>query len=69
MREAFAGGSAGKESACSVGDLRSILEHGRSFGEANGNPLLCSCLENPIDRGAWQATLYGAAKSKAGLSQ
>ena len=36
---------------------------GRSPGEGNGNPLQYSCLENPIDRGAWQATVHGVAKS------
>ena len=44
----FSGGSDGKESACSVGDLGSIL--GRSPGEGNGNPLQDSCLENSMDR-------------------
>ena len=38
------------------------------FGEGNGNPLQCSCLENPMDRGAWWATVYGAAKSQIQLS-
>ena len=42
------GGSDGKESACSVGDLGSIPESGRSSGEGNGNPLQYSCLENPM---------------------
>ena len=41
--------SAGKESACNTGDLGSILESGRSPGKGNGNPLQCSCLENPRD--------------------
>ena len=49
--------SVGKESACSAGDLSSIPESGRSSGEENGNPLQYSCLENPMDRGAWQATV------------
>ena len=39
-----------------------------SFGEGNGNPLLCSCLENPMDGGAWWATVHGAAKSWTRLS-
>jgi len=51
--------SVGKESACNVGDLGSIPGSGRSPGEGNGNPLQYSCLENPIDRGAWQATVHG----------
>ena len=44
-----------KESACNVGDLGSIPESGRSPGEENDNPLQCSCLENSMDRAAWQA--------------
>ena len=47
------GGSDSKESACSAGDLGSIPESGRCPGEGNGNPLQYSCLENPMDRGAW----------------
>ena len=38
------------------------------FGEGNGNPLQCSCLENPMDRGTWWATVYGVAKSRTRLS-
>ena len=52
----FPGGSEGKESAYSAGDLCSIPGLGRSPGEGNGNPLQYSCLKNPMDRGAWQAT-------------
>jgi len=48
----FPGGSEGKVSAYSVGDLGSIPGSGRSSGEGNGNPLQYSCLENPMDRGA-----------------
>ena len=48
-------GSDGKEYACSVGDLGLIPGSTRSPGEGNGNPLQCSCLENPMDRGAWWA--------------
>ena len=54
----FPDGSDGKESACNVGDLDSIPESGKSSGEGNGNPLQYSCLENPRDRGAWQATVH-----------
>ena len=46
----------GKESACSAGDLGLIPGPGRSCGEENGNQLQYSCLENPMDRGSWQAT-------------
>ena len=59
----FAGGSDGKESACSAGDLGSIPGSGRSPGEGNSYPLQYSCLENSMDRGAWQATVHGVAKS------
>ena len=59
----FPGGSDGKESACNVGDLSSIPELGRFPGGGHGNPLEHSCLENPMDRGAWQTTVHGVAKS------
>ena len=52
----FPGSSVGKESACSAGDPGSIPGSGRSPGEGYGNPLQYSCLENPMDRGAWWAT-------------
>ena len=60
----FPGGSDGKESAYSVGDLGLIPGPGRSPGEGNGNTLQYSCLENPMDRGAWQSTVYEIAKSQ-----
>ena len=44
----------GKESTCNAGDPASIPESGRSPGGGHGNPLQCSCLENPMERGAWQ---------------
>ena len=59
----FPGGLDGKESACNVGDLVSIPELGRSPGRGHGNPLQYSCLENPMDRGAWWAIVRGVAKS------
>ena len=59
----FPGGSDCKASAYNVGDLSSIPGLGRSSGEGTGNPLQYSCLENPMDRGAWQATVHGVAKS------
>ena len=49
--------SDGKESACNAGDLGLIPGLGRSFGEGNGGPLQYSCLENPMDTGAWRATV------------
>ena len=64
----FPGGSDGKASACNAGDPGSIPGWGRSPGEGNGNPLQYSCLENPTDGEAWQATVYGVAKSRTRLS-
>ena len=55
----------GKESACNVGDLGSIPGSGRSPGEGNGSPLQYSCMENPMDGGAWQATVHEVPKSWA----
>ena len=51
-----------KESACNAVDLGSIPGLGRSPEEGKGYPLQCSCLENPMDRGAWRATVHGVAK-------
>ena len=64
----FPVGSVGKESACSGGDLGSIPGLRRSPGEGNDNPLQYSCLENSMDRGAWQAGVHGVAKSRTRLS-
>ena len=64
----FPGGSVGKESACNAEDLSSIPGLGKFLGERNGNPLQYSCLENPMDRGAWRATVHGVIKSWAQLS-
>ena len=58
----FPGGSNSKESAYNVGDLGSILGLERSSGGGHGNPFHYSCLENPMDRGAWQATVHGVAR-------
>ena len=58
------GGSDGKESACNAGDLGLIPGLGRSPGEGFGIPLQYSCLAIPMDRGAWQATVHGVAKSR-----
>ena len=63
----FPGGSEDKASACNAGDRGSIPGLGRSPGEGNGNTLQYSCLENPMDRGAWWATVHGAAKSRTRL--
>ena len=63
--------SAGKESACSAGDtgdVNLIPGLGRSPGEGNGNPLQCSCLENPTDGGAWRATGHRGAQVRQDLA-
>ena len=59
----FPGSSVGKESTCNAGDPNSFPGSGISPGVENGNPLQYSCLGNPVDRGAWRATVYGVAKS------
>ena len=59
-----AGDSDGKESVCNVGLPSSTPSSGRSPGEGNGNPLQYSCLENSMDRGAWQAIVHGVAESQ-----
>ena len=64
----FPGGSDGKKSARSAGDPDSIPGSGKSPGEGNGKPFQYSCLENPLDIGAWQATVHGVAKSQTRLS-
>ena len=64
----FLGGSDSKESACNVRDLGSIPGSKRSPGGGNGNPLQYSCLDNPINKRAWRATVYGVAKSQTRLS-
>ena len=61
-------GSDGEASACSVGDPGSIPGSGKSPGEGNGNTIQYSCLENPMDGGAWQVTVHGVSKSRTRLS-
>ena len=60
----FPGGSDSKQPACNAGDLSSIPGSAGSPGEENSNLLQYSCLENPMDRGAWWAEAYGVAKSQ-----
>ena len=62
------GGSDGKAPACNAGDLGLIPGWGRSSGERNGNPLQYSCLESPMDGGAWRAAVHRVAKSWTQLS-
>ena len=59
----FPGSSLGKEFTCNAGDMGSIPGLGTSPGKGNGNPLQCSCLGNPMERGAWQATIHGSQES------
>ena len=68
MGRGFPGGSDNKETICNAGDLGLIPGSGISPGEGNGNPLQYSCLRNPMDRGACQATVHGVAKSQTQLS-
>ena len=67
----FPGGASGKEPACQrrldIGDLGSLPGSGRSPGGEYGNPLQCSCLENPGDEGAWWAAVCGVAQSQTRL--
>ena len=65
--EGFSHSSVHKSSACNAGDLGSVPELGRSPGEVNGNPLQYSCLENPMDRGAWRATVHGITRVRYDL--
>ena len=62
MYVGFPGGSDGKESACNAGDPGLIPRTQRSPGEGNGNPLQYSCLENPMDRGAWWTAVHGSQR-------
>ena len=64
MSKDFPGGSDGKASAYNVGDPGLIPGSGRPPGEENGNPLQYSCLENPMDGGAWYTTVHGVTKSQ-----
>ena len=64
----FPGGSDGEESACNAADPGLIPGSGRSPGEGNGNLLQYSFLENPMNRGAWWATVHGVTKSQTCLS-
>ena len=61
--QGFPGGLVGKESTCNAGAVGSIPWSGRSFGGGHGNPLQYSCLENPMERGAWQAIVHGVTES------
>ena len=56
-------GSDGRKFSCSAGDMGSVLGLGRTPGEGHDNPRQCSCLGNPMDRGAWRATVRGVSES------
>ena len=64
----FPGGLVVKIPPANAGDVGLIPGPGRSPGEGNGNPLQCSCVENPMDREAWQATVHGVSKNQTRLS-
>ena len=64
----FPGGSVVRNPPANARDVTSISGSGRSPGVANGNPLQYSCLENSLERGAWQATVHGVEKSQTQLS-
>ena len=64
----FPSGSDVRESACNAGDPGSIPESGRSPGEGYGIPLQYSCLDNPMDRGAWRAAVNEVSKSQTRLN-
>ena len=66
----FSGGAVVKNYPANTentGDVDSLSRSGRSPGEGHGNPLQCSCLENPMDRGAWWASVHGFTKSRTQL--
>ena len=65
----FPSGSVIKDLSANAGEAGSIPESGRSPGGGNGNPLQYSCLENPMDRGAWWATVHRVTKSQTRLKQ
>ena len=67
LSSGFSRGSVGKESTCRAGDTGSVPGLGRSPGEGHGNPVQCSCLENPMDWRAWQAIAYRVTKSSTCL--
>ena len=71
MHELFLGGISIKNLPANAGDVRDVSlipESGRSPGEGHGNPFQYSCLENPMDRGVWWATVHGVTKSQTVLS-
>ena len=71
QKQGVPGSSGGKESVCNAEaaeDTGMIPGLGRSPGGGNGNPVQSSCLKNPMDRGAWRATVHGVAKSQTQLS-
>ena len=67
LRGGFTHNSVGKSSSCNAGDLASIARSGRSLGEGSGTPVQYSYLENPMDRGAWQATVHGISRVRHDL--
>ena len=64
MTVGFTGASVVKNLPANAGDAGSVPGLGRASGDGNGNPLQCSCLGNPMDRGAWQAAVHGVTESQ-----
>ena len=64
----FPDGVSGNESTCNAGNMDLITRSGRFLGVGNGKPLQYFCLENSMNRGAWQATVHGVKKSQTQLS-
>ena len=64
----FPGGSDGEKSSCNVGDPSLIPRSGRSPREGNGNSIQYSCLENPMDRGAWWIAVHGVTRVRCNLA-
>ena len=69
MHMGFPGASVVKNPPANAGDVGSIPGSGRSSGRGNGNPLQCSCLENPTGKGAWWATVHGVTVRHNGATK
>ena len=68
LEDGLPGDSAAENLPATVGDAASVPKSGRCPGEGGGSPLQCSCLENPVDGGAWRATVRGVPRSRTRLN-
>ena len=68
LEDGLPGDSAAENLPATVGDVASVPKSGRCPGEGGGSPLQCSCLENPVDGGAWRATVRGVPRSRTRLN-